>query len=214
MKTTSKILVAATAILALPAMTAHSALLLTFTESGGDVVLTYSGSVDMTNATWVTDTGLNQGGILNRTDTGKVEYNGLLSTGVKGGEFFTGVDLLAGDLTNGAFIGTPDAGNSGEVFRINGAAFQIGLDGFTAISNDNVMDFPTNYGPTGFVTFSGQSFASMGLDAHTPNTVIDLWAAQETPGSNDLVQFTVVPEPGSLALLGLGGLLITRRRRG
>ena len=200
-------------MLALSAMTAHSALLLTLTESGGDVVLTYSGSVDMTNATWVTDTGLNQGGILNRTDSNRFEYNGQLRTGVKGGEFFTGVDMLAGNLTSGAFTGTPDAGNSAEVFRISGNAFQIGLDGFTAIANDNVQDFPTDYGPTGFVTFTGQTFASMGLDAHTPNTVIDLWAAQATPGSNDLVQFTVVPEPSTTALLGLGGLALIIRRR-
>ena len=33
-------------------------------------------------------------------------------------------------------------------------------------------------------------------------------------GAVDNVRLTIVPEPGSLALLGLGGLLIARRRRG
>jgi hypothetical protein len=192
---------------ALTAMTAHSALLLTFTETGGDVVLTYTGSVDMSNASF-SDTGWNIGGIGNEVQTSGVEWNPAVSSGVVGGDFYAGVDLLAGNLTNATFSGTADAGNTGNVFNISNANFTIGQT-----NNDGSPDFGV-FAPSGFITFSGETFVTMGLNAHTPDTLIDLWGAQATPGSHELVQFTVsaVPEPSTTALLGLGGLALILRR--
>lgn len=202
-------------LLALTAMTAHSALVLTFTESGGDVVLTYSGSVDLTNATFATDTGYNRAGAGNEVLATGVDYNPQGLSGVVGADFYSGVDLLAGNLTNATFSGTPDAGNSGQVFTINNTVFTIAPDGgLTPIANNDLPDVGV-YAPSGFITFSGQSFATMGLDAHTPDTLIGLWAAQESATNSELVQFTVstIPEPSTALLGGLGVLLLLRRRR-
>lgn len=201
-------------LLALTAMTAHSALVLTFTESGGDVVLTYSGSVDMTNATFSGDAGFNRAGAGNEVLQNGVDYNPQGLSGVVGADFYSGVDLLAGNLTNATFSGTPDAGNSGQVFTINNASFTIAPDGgITPIANNDLPDVGV-YAPSGFITFSGQTFASMGLDAHAQDVLISLWGAQVGAANSELVQFMVssVPEPSGLALFGLGSFMLILRR--
>ena len=219
-RTNSVLTLAAVATLVLTATSANAALLLTFTEEGSDVRLTVSGSVDLTNATFNGDAGLNRGGVVDRVLSTGLEWDPQGLAGVVGADFYSGVDLLGVDLTNATFVGTPDAGNSGQVFRINGAAFQIAdAPGFPVL-NDDQPDFGV-FAPSGFMTFSGESFASMGLDAHTPNQLINLWGANANATNSELVQFTVAvatgtaPEPSTLILaaLGLVGLVGTRRRR-
>lgn len=193
---------------ALTASMANAALVLTFTEEASDVRLTYTGSVDLTNANFTGDSGLNRAGITNSVLTTGVQFNRALSTGIVGADFYTGVDLLGVNLTSGTFSGTADAGNSGEVFQIVGNSFQI------VAANDDTADFGV-VAPSGFITFSSQTFATMGLDTHDSNVLIDLWGARAGATNAELVQFTVVPEPSAYAALlgGLGLLMVMLRRR-
>ncbi|MCG8586373.1 MAG: PEP-CTERM sorting domain-containing protein [Pirellulales bacterium] len=209
----SVVTLAAVATFLLTATSANAALVLTFTEEGSDVRLTYTGSVDLTNATFNGDAGYNLGSQGNEVQQNGVEWNPQGLGGVVGGDFYAGVDLLAVDLTNATFAGTADAGNTNIVFNIAGASFNIG-----PANNDDQPDYGV-FAPSGFITFAGQSYASMGLDAHTPDVLTGLWAANGSATNNELVQFIVqsppVPEPSTAILAGLGvvGLIGTRRRR-
>ncbi len=93
-------------------------------------------------------------------------------------------DIVTNSVTSG---GNPDFTSKSKI---------ISLDGLTNLSNTEVtFTFVANYGVTS--DFSG------GGNNVNRNAFID-----------DLT-FTgiIIPEPGSLALLGLGGVLMLRRRR-
>lgn len=208
--------------LALTATSANAQLVLTFTEEGSDVQLTYSGSIDLTNANFTGDAGINRAGVGNEVGQTRIELNSTGFTGVVGGEFYSGSDLLGVDLANATYSGTPDAGNTPEVFILDQTAFLIAQDGVNPINNNDVNDLGI-YAPSGFITFAGESFASMGLDLHTPDMLINLWGTSANAPDSELVQFTVasaaaVPEPASVAIwsmlgLGLAGFGVYRARR-
>ena len=211
----------AMATLALTATSANAQLLLTFTEEGSDVRLTYSGSIDLTNANFTGDAGINRAGVGNEVGQTRIELNSTGLTGVVGGEFYSGSDLLGVDLANATYSGTPDAGNTPEVFILDQTFFGVAQDGVNPINNNDVNDLGI-YAPSGFITFAGESFASMGLDLHTPDQLINLWGTSANAPDSELVQFTVasaatVPEPASVAIwsmigIGLAGFGVYRAR--
>lgn len=114
-----------------------------------------------------------------------------------------GVELFD---AGGAFVGTDlvlygrdiwDAGT--EVDGLFGAAFVVGQDAADHIDQNGVI--ATNYD---FSLYSG-AMTPAGYD------FVDLPTGD---GPIARISFRVVPAPSSLAFLGLGGMAVTRRRRG
>lgn len=97
------------------------------------------------------------------------------------------------------------------------------LEGFTAFAavNPNGADFQdVNNGGAVLATLPiGGSNGDFALSS--TSTAVDLVATNATPSNRNrenkiegfAVQFTDVPEPGSLALIAMGGMLMSRRRR-
>jgi hypothetical protein len=101
-------------------------------------------------------------------------------------------------LTGGT--GTLTNAGSGQVTLTEGG----GVSASGSLSTSNLTSLP------GGTAYSGQAFGSQSLirfiyDTNNDNRSLFI--------DNLIVSTTVVPEPGSLALLGLGGLMIGYRRR-
>lgn len=107
-----------------------------------------------------------------------------------------------GDTTAGGTAGTSlstaaSTGNGAGLTATFGTSAAFAADVQTAINSGGSLNYLITTDATGqnFVRFADNNTTT----AAGPSLNID---------------YTVVPEPGSLALLGLGGLLVARRRRG
>lgn len=87
------------------------------------------------------------------------------------------------------------------LFVTDGGAGDTANDGGTTITPDDTVGPDGTFLPAGVYRI-GDGGSSWGILEFTPRP-----APSATPGTAN------IPEPGSLALLGLGGLLIARRRR-
>jgi hypothetical protein len=127
--------------------------------------------------------------------------------------------------TNGAFVSTGgDAANITNLSEANETSGTIDYDSPTAaydwslsVTRDSLgtVDLSASIAG-GDGSFSGTySVNDVTTDKFTFDALGILFGNQINLAQGDFsgVQYNVVPEPGSLALLGLGGLLVARRRR-
>jgi len=123
-----------------------------------------------------------------------------------------GVELLALDLTvSGA------ASGNGSFTLVDFAVAVFDTAGATFDMTTEVVGQPTAGGPFGTLGLGGAN-GDFNLFAASPTapTGTQWFELSTNGGSGDkmaLMSFRPVPAPGAMALLGLGGLLATRRRR-
>ena len=103
-----------------------------------------------------------------------------------------GIDLEAEDITTGELR-----------IELTG---DLNTDGFVGIEDLDIILANWNAVTHAYDYASGDVSGDGVIDATDLQQVIDNWGNGTTPGGN-------VPEPGSLAVIGLGGLAWLRRRR-
>lgn len=151
----------------------------------------------------------NSGGTI--TVNGGTHTTGIAPTGSSnfGAQNNSTMNFLGGTVATGNFRSTA----SGTI-TVGGDAT---LTGSTS-SLEGALDFANDW--TGSLTISGHDGLSTWETVLTGGATLNNVAIDGTSFANNFVvtnngqTLALVPEPGSLALLGLGGLLIARRRRG
>lgn len=117
-------------------------------------------------------------------------------------EDFTDVDVTEG--------GANDAFSISVLFTDGSFDFTLTLDdgtnsGSASVSANSAGLYLIDLSDAGFAGVDLTSIDSINFEASNGTQAADI--------AIDRIAFTVIPEPGSMALLGLGGLLLARRRR-
>ncbi|YCM46978.1 PEP-CTERM sorting domain-containing protein (plasmid) [Verrucomicrobiaceae bacterium 227] len=183
------------------AQNSEAVITVAFEETGGDVVATISGELDLTGLTRGIDDNLGSRGVSAYTSTRLLQ----IGTSGDGGSF----DRYS-DGTHVAFTLSmaPSSHTISETFGYTGD--QLYVPGATPL---NASAYTPAAGMT--MTWSGMSLADIGLGTLSA-TPITVWNNPNATGDAGAIQFvgSSVPEPSSSLLLGLAGLgFISRRKR-
>lgn len=181
-------LVAAAAAL-VPAAYSSANILITVEEVGDDVVLQYSGTLDLASLTsFTTDT----------EDLHRVRLSGTIVN-----EFAT---VGGGTSFNDPFAPAPAAWNSGPdpADSFSGDLFSINLSNLTLRTSDITG---TTWSGSGQMQWNNTDVDTLDWDL----SIDRVWTLDNTAANT--ITLTLVPEPTSFALLGLGTLLLARRKR-
>jgi len=172
---------------------ANAALVITAEEVGTDLLVNASGTIDLSALTF--DSSGNGAGTISPS-----------SGNVLLGPVFVGYDQYSGISGPSSFgpgfgPGFPTTGSGGLVGVLGSNGFLRVPSGYS--SGDSIS--------SAAMTYDNSSLASLGI---TPGNYVWNWGAGTTADSLTFQAGSgVVPAPPTLALLGLGGLLLARWRR-
>lgn len=178
---------------------ARASVLVTATEVGGNVVFSGGGTIDLAGLAF--DSNNTAQGFINPSIP-EVVVGPLVNADV-----YRGFTSLPSDFGPGG--DTAPASSTGDTFGVS-SRFSPPLLG---VLTGYVSGDPLN----GTSTYAGATFASLGL---TPGTYVWTWGSGANADSFTLqIGPAVVPEPSTLALAGIGGIVLAgygrrlRRRR-
>ncbi len=176
------------AVLILPA-SARAAFILTITESGNDVLVTGSGTIDLTELTYLG----NGDQVSIMTPSEGVVYNGSGGFEVYGWISSDPFSFGPGSLS----FASISSGSSAGISRASA---------WILVPEEYVSgDFISNS-----ATYSNQTLASLGL---TAGSYTSTWGSDETADSMT-VNIVAVPEPATAGMMAAGvGLLLLRMRK-
>ncbi len=146
------------------------------------------------------------GPILSFTD-GTFSYD-ITATGAGSNNLFNDPGLVSTDSALDALVITFTSGNvtavGGRMFASDILFFPIGADMTATLSDGTVVNFSS----------PGDDFRGFTSDMTITSLTIDASdAAANAWATLDNLRVGVIPAPGTMALLGFGGLAATRRRR-
>lgn len=192
---------------------AHGALVMTFSQSGSDVLLTVSGSIDLRTATFVSDSNFFKRELA-FLHSGGIDLHNF--SGVDPSERLQGTDLLSVPfMTLSSGVDGAITAGSGS-FKVNGRDFYTYQSTDGAIVRDGLLNAGVSSSNQSAV-YANFTIASLGLGHHAMNTNIPVWRASAAAGDDGTLFLRVVdtvPEPSSGLLGTLAGcaLLMVRRR--
>jgi hypothetical protein len=174
---------------------ARASVLMTVTESGGNVNVIGSGTLNLTALSFISTASANIG-INGSIAVLRVGPGGGLTDRYSG---FTGPTSFG---TLGGF--TTATSGTGDRFGVVGSLALIRIEVPVGYASGGAL--------SGSLLFTGQTFASLGL---TPGTYTWNWGSGGTADSLTVQVGAAAPEPGTLALLALGvvGGIVARRRK-
>ena len=141
------------------------------------------------------------------------EPHPFLTAHTDNGTFYQGSTMLFNDTVDGVITLTQDNGNPFSMASIDVAALFVGGGNpvFTFTGNLNgggqvFANYSGTNGGNGPETFDFTGLGFTNLDSLS-------WTQSSQSAFHQFDNITIVPAPGAFALLGLGGLAATRRRR-